>query len=147
MAWQHVSGLANSGAAEQNGLGQKVYDDGGASNWHCHPSVCAVQLLLLLSYCNSTCLYIRVAEGRQKYHQYPIFNIICRQPCPHVHTLNPAIYLVKPTTHQNPAKVPLPPNAGRVRWERGLSRVLVGGWLYQSMRVNCWVKVWTCGHG
>ena len=74
LAWQRVSGLANSRAAEQNGLGLNVY--GGASNWHCHPSVCAVQLLLLLSYCNSTCLYIRVAEGRQKYHQYPIFNII-----------------------------------------------------------------------
>ena len=95
-AWQRVSGLANSRAAEQNGLGLNVYDDGGASNWHCHPSVCAVQLLLLLSYCNSTCLYIRVAEGRQKYHQYPIFNIICRQPCPRImSTLNPAIYPLK----------------------------------------------------
>ena len=96
LAWQRVSGLANSRAAEQNGLGLNVYDDGGASNWHCHPSVCAVQLLLLLSYCNSTCLYIRVAEGRQKYHQYPIFNIICRQPCPRImSTLNPAIYPLK----------------------------------------------------
>ena len=42
-AWQRVSGLANSRAAEQNGLGLIDYA-GGASNWHCHPSVCALQL-------------------------------------------------------------------------------------------------------
>ena len=43
LAWQRVSGLANSRAAEQNGLGLNDYA-GGASNWHCHPSVCALQL-------------------------------------------------------------------------------------------------------
>ena len=67
------------------------------------------------------------------------------QHCPHVHTLNPAIYphaLVKPTIHHGPAEVPLPLNAERVRWERDLSGAVLaaGAWPIIVAIITCTPK-------